>query len=98
MIDSKPPITKDDMIRYSWEQDRRITEFVTQVSSGIKALNDNSTLHSAEIKENTAATLQMVVAIKAIARSGFWLFTIVIFALIVLAGAEKALPFIKLIP
>lgn len=96
--------TKDTLIETIINQQKTTTEFMDRITSALEALNDNNILHKQVIDINTSATKDMTTAIKV--QSAYlkmqanyirWITIVLVAAIIVLAGAEKALKFIPLI-
>jgi len=83
-------MTKDDLIQKFIDLNERSIVFMDKVSSVLSELNDNNKLHKQAIDINTQATKEMTKAFNKI----WYVFLLVILALIVLAGAEKVLKFI----
>ncbi len=83
-------MTKDDLIQKFIEMNERSIVFMDKVSSVLTELNDNNKLHKQAIDINTQATKEMTRSFNKI----WYIFLLIILALIVLAGAEKVLKFI----
>jgi len=83
-------MTKDDLIQKFIEMNEKTITFMDKVSSVLEELNDNNKLHKQAIDVNTQATKEMTKAFNKI----WYIFLLIILALIVLAGAEKVLKFI----
>ena len=65
-----------------------------RIATGIEKMNDSNVLHRKAIEINSEATHQMVTETKALLSFVRWIVVVLVLALIVLAGAEKALKFI----
>lgn len=96
--------TKDSLISTIIEQQKCTTQFMERITATLEALNDNNILHKKAIDINTVATKDMTSAIKV--QSAYlkmqanyirWITIVLVAAIIVLAGAEKALKFLPLI-
>lgn len=96
--------TKDVLIETIINQQKTTTEFMDRITSALEALNDNNLLHKQAIDLNTKATDSMTSSIKV--QSAYlkmqanytkWITIVLVAAIIVLAGAEKALKFLPLI-
>lgn len=92
--------TKDTLISTIIEQQKCTTQFMERITASLEALNDNNILHKKAIDINTVATKDMTGAIKV--QSAYlklqanytkWIGFVLVAAIIVLAGAEKALKF-----
>ena len=100
--------TKDILIETVIEQQKATTKFMERLTSTMESLNDNNVLHRVAIESNkqaidinSKATDSMTTAIKI--QSAYlkmqanyvkWITIVLVVAIIVLAGAEKALKFI----
>lgn len=90
-------MTKDELIGKFIELNEKTNVYMEKVSNVLVQLNDNNKLHKKAIDVNTEATKNMTVALKEQTKNFnkiWYIFWAVIVALIVLAGAEKALKFL----
>lgn len=90
-------MSKDELILKFIDLNEKTNTYMERVSNVLTALNDNNKLHKQAIDVNTAATKQLTEATKQQTKSFnkvWYIFWMVIVALIVLAGAEKALKFL----
>lgn len=74
----------------------KMVEFMAQIKDAINAINDTNKLHTVSIEKNTNAQMEMIKSNAMVMSFIRWVLVALIIALIVLAGAEKALQFIKL--
>ena len=90
-------MTKDELILKFIDLNEKTNVYMEKVSNVLTALNDNNKLHKQAIEVNTKATDNLTQATKEQTKSFnkiWYIFWAVIVALIVLAGAEKALKFL----
>lgn len=90
-------MTKDELIMKFIDLNEKTNVYMEKVANVLAALNDNNKLHKQAIDVNTAATKKLTEAIEQQTKSFnkvWYIFWAVILALIVLAGAEKALKFL----
>lgn len=70
------------------------------ITEAVRVLNDTNVLHARSFEqtldENSKVTREQVAVSKLLVKYFFWIFTMVIIALIVAGGYEKAFQFIKL--
>lgn len=99
--------TKDKLIAEIIDSNRKITEFTGKVASALDAINDSNILHKQSIEhigektdENRAAIIEQAQAIKRLVEVNNkflaifrWMIITLVGAIIILAGAEKALKF-----
>lgn len=89
-VRGKFTMTKDQLIGKFIELNQNTNVYMERVSNVLVQLNDNNKLHRTAIEANTTATKEMTRSFNKI----WYIFWAVIVALIVLAGAEKALKFL----
>ena len=90
-------MSKDELILKLIDLNQKTNTYMGKVSSVLTVINDNNKLHKQAIEINTEATKQLTSATKEQTKSFnkiWYIFWAVIVALIVLAGAEKALKFL----
>jgi len=83
-------MTKDELLTKFIDLNEKTNVFLDRVSSVLKELNDQNKLHTEAIEANTEATREMTKSFNRI----WYVFMIIILALIVLAGAEEVLKFL----
>lgn len=102
--------TKDALISTIIEQQKTTTQFMERITASLEALNDNNILHRqaidssrAAIDINSKATNDMTGAIriqsaylKLQANYVKWIGFVLVAAIVILAGAEKALKFLPI--
>lgn len=95
--------TKDVLIEALLENQKCSQQFMERINSSLEALNDNNVLHKQAIDINTKATQEMITAIKVQStylklQSKYikYITITLLVAIVVLAGAEKALKFIPI--
>lgn len=90
-------MTKDELILKFIDLSEKTNIYMERVSNVLTALNDNNKLHKQAIDVNTIATKELTKATDQQTKSFnkvWYIFWAVVLALIVLAGAEKALKFL----
>ena len=96
--------SKDALIETIINQQKSTTEFMERITAALELLNDNNILHKKAIDVNTDATKNMTSSIKI--QSAYlkmqanytkWITIVLVAAIIMLAGAEKALKFLPII-
>ena len=83
--------TKDQLIKEVIKAHGRVCDLSSRFDNTIKQVNDNNVLHRLELANNTEALRLMTKVAKVIMWAFGSLFALIIIALIILAGAEKAL-------
>lgn len=83
-------MTKDQLTEKFIDLNEKSVLFMEKVSNVLVQLNDNNKLHREAIITNTEATKEMTKSFNKI----WYIFIVVILALVVLAGAEKVLDFL----
>jgi hypothetical protein len=71
-------------------------EVLTEMKDALVALNDTNVLHVGKEDERYAVIKQLSVAVEARAKVMNLIFLLLAVAIVILAGAEKALTFLKL--
>lgn len=71
-------------------------EVLTQMKDALVSLNDTNVLHSGKEDDRYATIKQLGVAVEARAKVMNTIFLLLACAIVILAGAEKALNFLKL--
>ncbi len=91
--------TKDDLFSLFIEVQKENTKYMGQVATALDSINDNNVLHSKAINDNASATMEMVRVFNRFFNGYFkvmfFAFILIIAALIVIAGAEKAFDIFK---
>ena len=86
--------TKDKLIDELLTHNREVARYMATIGGTLEKLNDTNLLHANAISSNSAVIKDMVAVNTSFLRYVRWILVTVILALIVLAGAEKALDFI----
>ena len=86
--------TKDKLIKMYIESNARMVEYVSHLDTTLKALNDNNILHTQTLSKNTEAVREMVKSNNRFMKLFSWILVVLTLAIVILAGAEKALKFI----
>lgn len=84
--------TKDDLYRIIIDYNKENVKQTQKIANALESINDNNLLHSRVVDENTQAIKALVSSNSLYKQVLIMLIT----ALIVLAGAEKALQFFRL--
>jgi len=92
--------TKDQLIHEFLEQGKTMTKYMERIDGTLKTLNDENRLHRKTVEDNTNTTHRLIEATNRVAESNdkfVKLFGVVMMiligALVILAGAEKAIKF-----
>ncbi len=93
MVKKIKKITKDNMIERFIELNEKTTLFMDRITQVLEDLNHNNKLHKQAIEINTQATKEMTKSFSRI----WYVFLIIVLALVVLAGAEKVLKVLTII-
>lgn len=72
----------------------KMIEFMAQIRDAMNSINETNVLHIKSIDSNTNTILEMVKANSSLIGFIRWIVVALVIAIIVLAGAEKALKFI----
>lgn len=86
--------TKDKLIKMYIESNTKMVEYVSHLDTTLKALNDNNILHTQAISKNTEVVRELVRSNNKFMKLFSWILVVLTIAIVVLAGAEKALKFI----
>ena len=79
-----------------FETNQQMIKYMANIEGALKAINDTNILHKNALHENTDAIKLLVRGNSAFMRIFTWILVALVLAIIVLAGAEKALKFIPL--
>ena len=85
--------TKDGLIKELIKSHGRVCALTTGVEDALHQINDTNVLHKKELSNNTEAIKSMTRVAKVMMIVFSSLFALIIFALIILAGAQKALDY-----
>jgi len=85
--------TKDQLIKELIKAHGKVCGLASRFDNTISQVNDNNVLHRQELVNNTAAINSMAKVSKVMMWAFGSLFALTIFALVLLAGAEKALTY-----
>lgn len=87
---------KEDLYKIILDQQERNIEAFEGVKNALENINDFNILHAGKEEVNYDTIKQLVASNKSIVSILQWVIIAVVSALIVLAGAEKVLSFLKL--
>jgi len=88
--------TKDQLIQEFLEQSKMMTKYVERLDGTLRQVNDDNRLHKEAILANTDAINRMVSSNDKFIKLFGTIMLILVGALVILAGAEKALKFADL--
>jgi len=89
-------MTRDEMFNLILDNNNKTIEYMAKLSDSMANLNDKSVYHSSLLVNNTKALNKMVTANEENLKMFRIIFYVIVIALVVLAGAEKALPYLGL--
>lgn len=85
--------TKDLLIQEFLEQSKTMTKYVERLDNTLRQINDDNRLHKEAILANTEAINRMVTSNDRFIKLFGTIMLILVGALVILAGAEKAIQF-----
>ena len=85
--------TKDLLIQEFLEQSKTMTKYVERLDNTLRQINDDNRLHKEAILANTEAINRMVISNDRFIKLFGTIMLILVGALVILAGAEKAIKF-----
>lgn len=85
--------TKDLLIQEFLEQSKTMTKYVERLDNTLRQINDDNRLHKEAILANTEAINRMVISNDRFIKLFGTIMLILVGALVILAGAEKAIQF-----
>ena len=88
--------TKDQLIHEFLEQSKMMTKYIERLDGTLRQVNDDNRLHKEAILANTEAINKMIGANDKFIKLFGTIMLILVGALVILAGAEKALKFADL--
>lgn len=89
-------MTKDSQFKTLLDIHRRTIEVMDSVQSTMKQINDEHKNYNRELNRNTEKLGEMVASNKQFIKLVSFILTVLVFAVVALAGAEKVLTFFRL--
>lgn len=85
---------QDKILKSFLDSNKKTSEALIGINNALDKINDQNVLHCETINKNTDKLIEMVSANKSIIKIFQWVLVALVTAIIVLAGAEKAITLI----
>jgi hypothetical protein len=88
--------TKDKLIDELMAHNKEVVKYMGNIAASLDKINDSNILHSGTINANSEVIREMVNINSSFLKLFRWIMIVLVAAIIILAGAEKALKFLPL--